>query len=155
MRSKANKLLGLIRRSTLELTDINARKFLYLQLVRSNFAYASQVWFPQTVKLVEDVEKVQRRATKYILNLGFLTDVSYESRLKDLDMLPMTYWHEYLDLILLYKILNNHAFIDVSARPTISATGITRGQSNDNLIKFIIPLCENSDISNFLLYKVL
>ena len=98
---------------------------------------------------------MQRRATKYILNLGFLTDVSYESRLKDLDMLPMTYWHEYLDLILLYKILNNHAFIDVSARPTISATGITRGQSNDNLIKFIIPLCENSDISNFLLYKVL
>ena len=37
VRSKANKLLGLIRRSTLELTDINATKFLYLQLVRSNF----------------------------------------------------------------------------------------------------------------------
>ena len=54
----------------------------------------------------------------------------------------MTYWHEYLDLILLYKILNNHAFIDVSAQPTISATGITRSQSNDNLIKFIIPLAK-------------
>ena len=33
VRSKANKLLGLIRRSTKELTDINARKLLYLQLV--------------------------------------------------------------------------------------------------------------------------
>ena len=101
VRSKANKLLGLIRRSTLELTDINAREFLYLQLVRSNFAYTSQVWCPQTVKLVQDVEKMRRRETKHILNLGFLTDVSDESRLKDLDMLPMTYWHEYLDLILL------------------------------------------------------
>ena len=43
VRSKANKLLRLIRRSTLELTDVNARKFLCLQLVRSNFTYASQV----------------------------------------------------------------------------------------------------------------
>ena len=41
-----------------------------------------------------------------------------------------------------YKILNNHTFIDVSARPTIAGTGITRSQSNDNLIKFIIPFAK-------------
>ena len=46
VKSKANKLLGLIRRSTLEMTDIKARKYLYLQLVRSNLAYASQVLYP-------------------------------------------------------------------------------------------------------------
>ncbi|CAB4028407.1 Hypothetical predicted protein, partial [Paramuricea clavata] len=38
VKSKANKLLELIRRSTLEMTDIKARNYLYLQLVRSNLA---------------------------------------------------------------------------------------------------------------------
>ncbi len=66
VRSKANQMLGLVRRSTMEMTDTNARKLLYLSLVRSNFSYASQAWCPQSVKLIEDIEKVQRRATKYI-----------------------------------------------------------------------------------------
>jgi hypothetical protein len=82
-----NKTLGLIRRSTLEITDTNARSLLYLQLVRSNFSYATQAWCPQSVKLIEDIEKVQRRATKHILNLGFITDISYKTRL-----LSLTYY---------------------------------------------------------------
>ena len=75
VRSKANRMLGLIRRSTLEMTDTKARKLLYLQLVRSNLAYASQVWCLQSVKLIENIEKVQRRATKFIVNLGFMTKI--------------------------------------------------------------------------------
>jgi hypothetical protein len=73
VRSKANKTLGVIRSSTLEITDTNARRLLYLQLVRSNFSYATQAWSPQSVKLIEDIEKVQRRGTKHILNVGFIT----------------------------------------------------------------------------------
>ena len=124
VRSKANKMLGFIRRSTMEMHDIGARKYLYLQLVRNNFAYASQVWSPQTVKLIENIEKVQRRATKYILNLGFITNVPYTTRLLQL---PLTYWHEYLDLVLLYKIINGYTYINDSAQP------------NENLYKFSIP----------------
>jgi hypothetical protein len=52
VKSKANKLLGLIRRSTLEMTDIKARKYLYLQLVRSNFAY---IRIPSMVSTVRTV----------------------------------------------------------------------------------------------------
>ena len=85
VRSKANKTLGLIRRSTMEITDTNARRLMYLQLERSNFSYATQAWCPQSVKLIEDVEKVQRRSTKYILNLGFITDISYKTRLLQID----------------------------------------------------------------------
>ena len=139
VKSKANKLLGLIRRSTLEMTDIKARKYLYLQLVRSNLAYASQVWCPQSVQLIENIEKVQRRATKFILNLGFVTNIAYPTRLHNLDLLPITYWHEYLDIFLLYKIINNYTYIDESARPVISGSGITRSETNDNRIKFLIP----------------
>ncbi|CAB3991977.1 Hypothetical predicted protein, partial [Paramuricea clavata] len=57
VRSKANQMLGLIRQSTAEMTVINARRLLYIQLVRSNFGYASQVWCPQSIKLIEDIDK--------------------------------------------------------------------------------------------------
>ena len=138
VRSKANQMLGLVRRSTMEMIDTNARKLLYFNLVRSNFSYASQAWCPQSVKLIEDIEKVQRRATKYILNLGFATNVSYTARLLQLDLLPVSYWHEYLDLVFLYKIINNHTYIDKSDLPIIAGSGITRNKSN-NLIRFVIP----------------
>jgi hypothetical protein len=120
VRSKANKTLGLIRRSTLEITDTNARRLLYLQLVRSNFSYATQAWCPQSVKLIEDIEKVQKRATKHILNLGFITDISYKTRLLQLDILPVSYWHEYLDLVFLYKITNNLTYIVIPNAKTVT-----------------------------------
>ncbi len=138
VRSKANQMLGFIRRSTIEMHDVGARKYLYLQLVRNNFAYASQVWSPQTIKLIEDIEKVQRRATKYILNLGFITNVPYTTRLLQLDLLPLTFWHEYLDLVLLYKIINGYTLIDNSARPTMAGSGGAnqmRSESNEERIK--------------------
>ncbi len=138
VRSKANQMLGLVRRSTMEITDTNARKLLYLSLVRSNFSYASQAWCPQSVKLIEDIEKVQRRATKYILKLGFVTNVSYTARLLQLDLLPVSYWHEYLDLVFLYKIINHLTYIDQSTLPIIARSGITRSETN-NLIRFVIP----------------
>ncbi len=42
----------------------SVRKALYLTLVRSQLAYGSQVWAPQTVNNIQTVEHVQRRATK-------------------------------------------------------------------------------------------
>ena len=140
LRSKTNQMLGLVRRSTIEMTDTNARKFLYLSLVRSNFSYASQVWCPQSVKLIEDIEKVQRRATN-LFNLGFVTNVSYTARLLQLDLLPVSYWHEYLDLVFLYKIINNHTYIDKSVLPIMAGSGITRSET-DNLIKFVTPFAK-------------
>ena len=139
VRYKANKMLGFIRRSTQEIHDVRARKNLYLQLVRNNFAYASQVWSPQTIQLIENIEKVQRRATKYILNLGFTTNVPYTTRLLQLGLLPLSYWHEYLDLVLLYKIINGYTYIDDNARPIMAGSGITRSQTNKDIIKFSIP----------------
>ena len=111
LKSQSNARV-VVRRSSIEITDTNARKLLYLNLVRSNFPYTSQAWCPQSVELIEDIEKVQRRATKYIPNLRFVTNVSYTARLLQLDLLPVSYWHEYLDLIFLYKIINDHTYID-------------------------------------------
>ena len=93
--TQANKSLGYIRRSTIKIKTISVRRTLYLTLVRSHLAYASQVWAPQTVDLIKRTERVQRRASKYILNLPFFCDISYNHRLATLNLLPLCYCHEY------------------------------------------------------------
>ena len=106
---KANKILGLgyIRRNTLSIKNTAARRALYLALVRSHFGYATQIWSPQSVELISKLERTQRRATKYILNLPFSTTVDYKTRLQSLNLLPVTYWHQYLDLIV---VLQNYTW---------------------------------------------
>ena len=54
---------------SIKIKTISVRRTLYLSLVRSHLAYASQVWAPQTVDLIKRTERVQRRASKYILGL--------------------------------------------------------------------------------------
>ena len=75
--ARANKLLGFIKRCSGEISDVRTRRTLYLSLVRSVFGYSSQVWSPQTVTLIQRMERVQRRATKYILNLLYLCSETY------------------------------------------------------------------------------
>jgi hypothetical protein len=74
--TQASKMLGYIRRSTLDTKTISVRRTLYLSLVRSQLCYGSQVWAPQSVNLIKRTERVQRRATKYILDLPFFCEVS-------------------------------------------------------------------------------
>ena len=96
--SKANRMLGFLRRSAFDTHDQRARKLLYLSLVRSNLAYCSQVLAPQAVNLILDIERIHRRATKFILSLPYRSEVSYKHRLLKIGLLPLCYWHEFLDL---------------------------------------------------------
>ena len=108
------------------------RRTLYLVLVRSHFGYASQIWAPQAIELIDILERTQMRATKYILNLPFSTDVDYKTRLQSLHLLPVSYWHEYLDLILIFKI--THGLVEMSALPDIHVMQrTTRSSSSNNL----------------------
>lgn len=140
---KANRMLGLVKRTTLEISDESTRKILYLQLVRSHFSYASQVWCPQSVRLVMNVERVQRRATKYILGLSFDTGVPCLTRLRQLDLLPISYWHEYLDMILLYKTIRGHVQISEDTNSVYENIGKTRRSNRDpNVILLKIPFAK-------------
>ena len=103
----ANRMLGFVRRSATEITDKRIRRALYLAVVRPALGYATQVW---SVELINRVERVQRRASKFILGLPFMCDVSYKDRLISTELLPLSYWHEYLDfssklLLALYRYL--------------------------------------------------
>ena len=96
-------MLGYVKRVSFDLRDPNPRKILYLALVRIKLGYCCQVWAPQTVGDILSLERIQRGATKFILSLPFRTEVTYVQRLCRLSMDPLTYWHEYLDLMFLFK----------------------------------------------------
>ena len=83
--SKANKMLGMIKRTCTNECDQKTLKILYKSLVRSQLEYASQVWSPYTKEKITALERVQRRATKFILK----TDLCYPERLVKLKLLPL------------------------------------------------------------------
>ena len=117
--ARANKLLGFVRRNSRFIHSISVRRTLYLSLVRAHLGYATQVWAPQGIELISKLERIQRRATKFILCLPFLTNISYKERLIYVNLLPVCYWHELLDLIYFYKATHNMIHLDPSVVPFV------------------------------------
>ena len=95
---RPNKLLGFVRRNSRFIHSTSVRRTLYLGLVCAHLGYAAQVWGPHGIELpvISTLESIQRRATKFILCLPFLTNISYKERLMYVNLLPVCYWHEYL-----------------------------------------------------------
>ena len=69
---KANRMLGLLKRTYPLITDIKVRRTLYLSLVKSQLSYVTVVWSPSSVNLRTILERVQRRATRWVLRTGKL-----------------------------------------------------------------------------------
>ena len=117
--AKASKLLGLLRCTCPLLTVIKVRRPLYLALVKSQMSYATEVWSPSHSTLKQKAERVQRRATCWILQIK-QRELSYKERLIHLDMLPFTYDSEVKDLLFLYKALYGYIDIDISFIKSVS-----------------------------------
>ena len=83
--SKANRMLGLIKRTCKGLDDPKTLRTLYCSLVRSNLEYCSVVWSPYTKRNTDKLERVQRRATKLILK----SDDPHDIRLKKLNLMSL------------------------------------------------------------------
>ncbi len=100
--SKAYQALYVIRRNIPPHSPIHLKKILYCSLVKSQISYCCQLWRPQLIKHIQSLERIQRKATKYILN-----DYSnnYKSRLLELRTLPLMYWLEIQDIMLLIRNL--------------------------------------------------
>ena len=141
---KANRMLGFIRRSPLDTHDHDkrTRKLLYLSLVRNNLAYCSQVCAPQAVNLIIGIETIQRRVTYFIQSLPYRSEVSNKQRLLKIGLLPLSYWHEFLDLVCVFKCLVSISdlFISVmnSARPrrTVYSKGTLLNTIRANTLTF-------------------
>ena len=152
--AKANKMLGYVKRTTKNIKTLTTRRTLYLTIVRSQLAYATQVWAPQTVELIRGVERVQRRATKYILHLPFTCNLSYKSRLIQTSLIPLTYWHEYLDMVFFFKIINKLIYLDNNSLPkTKEPQRLTRSCTRAEGTNFEERLCRTSTYSRSYLIR--
>ena len=123
--SKANQILGLIFRT---FTYMDREKFLnlYKSLVRPHVEYATSIWSPVYKKEIIQIENVQRRATRLVINLKHLT---YPERLKTLGLPTLEYRRDRADMIQVYKILNNIDKVDKDSLFKMSTYQATRGHS--------------------------
>jgi len=98
--NKAYSILGIIKQN-FQHVDKDAFVLLYKVLVRCHLEYANTVWSPYKQYLTEEVEKVQKRATKLVHECKHLP---YAERLKYLKLPTVKYgWHRD-DMIETYKI---------------------------------------------------
>ena len=109
--SKANRILGLIKRTCRGWKDTETLKTLYCTLVRLHMEYGSVVWSPYTSRNIDKLERIQQRGTKFILGQN---DISYEGRLKHLNMLSLEKRRYLFDVTFLSKALNGYLNIDLT-----------------------------------------
>ena len=102
--SRANRALGQIRRT---FTFMNKTIFLnvYPSFVRSHLEYAVQVWSPSLKKDINQLEKVQRRATKLVHDCK---ELEYEQRLAFLGLTTLEERRVRGDLIEVFKIMHGY-----------------------------------------------
>ena len=98
--AKAYKSLGLLKRTFKHTMSPQVKRTLYLTLVRPKLLYCSPLWRPYLIKDIMLLERVQRRATKFILS-DYSMD--YKSRLINLKLLPLMYIYELTDILFTIK----------------------------------------------------
>ena len=77
---------------------------LYKCLIRSHFDYAETVCDPYILKLIDDIESIQRRATVWIPEIKKL---SYPERLQKLGLPTLAYRRARGEMIEVFKIISN------------------------------------------------
>ena len=121
--SKGNQILGLIRRNI----TYQGKKLiipLYKAIVRPHLEYCIQAWRPFHKKDIDTLERIQKRATKIIPELRYL---SYEERLKECGLTTLETRRLRGDQIEVFKILNGYENIDRNMFFSLKKDSRTRG----------------------------
>lgn len=142
--NKANRILGLIRRSYQHL-DKDSFKHLFTALVRPHLEYCNVAWAPRLVKDKKLIEGVLRRGSKCVPGLR---ELSYEDRLKTLNIPSMTYRRARGDMIEVYKYTHELYNVNQILQPN---TDNTRRGHNFKLQK---RSCKTATRKNFFSYRI-
>ena len=150
---KANRVWFVVRR-TFDYMDEESFTQIFKGLVRPHLEYATPVWAPHGHgygKHIEDLENVQRRATKTIP--GF-KNLDYDARLRKLKLPTLAYRRTRGDMIQVYKMLHEDPkvsydkAIPMFLKRTIDMHSVgTRAQSDPKHLytpRFNTPIRQNS-----------
>ena len=98
--NKAMKTYGWLSRNLVTRDPVVVVK-VYKTLIRPTLEYASSVWSPSRVGMIQKLEKVQRKITKLICRDG-----PYPDRLRRLRLPTLLWRRHYLDLLRVYQIIH-------------------------------------------------
>ena len=98
--NKATSIFGALRYLDKQLFIL-----LYKTMVRKQLDYASSVWAPYKKKHIDLIENVQKRTTKRIPGMK---NLSYEERLRKLELPTLSYRRLRGDMIEVCKIIQGH-----------------------------------------------
>ena len=106
--SKANRMLGLVKRTCEFVKNPAQKRVFYLSLVGSQFNHCSPIWRPYNTNLLNKIERVQVRAVKWILSElnATYTTIEYFKKCKILDLLPLRARLDFFDILLFHKIIH-------------------------------------------------
>ncbi len=124
--SKANQMMGLIKRS-FDFLDKDTFLKLYKALVRPHLEYGNVVWHPYLKRQSVQIERVQRRASKVLVQCN---DMTYTQRLNYLNLPSLKGRRIRGDLIETYKILNSYTDIDPNNIFSFNTFDKTRNSNN-------------------------
>ena len=121
--SKGNKILGLIRR-TIMYKEKQLIVPLYKAIVKSYLEYCIEAWRPYRKKDIDKLERIQRRATKIIPELRYL---SYKSCLLQCGLATLETRRLREDQIEVFKIVNGYEDVDRNMFFKLKEGSRTRG----------------------------
>ena len=121
--AKGFQILSVIRRSFMTL-DRTTLPLLFKSLVRPHLEFGNLVWGPHNRADQQQVERVQRRATKLVPSLRCLP---YTVRLRELGLPSLYYRRRRGDMLAVYQLLHSGVDMDPSFFFTPSEVGSTRG----------------------------
>ena len=108
--NKSSCKLGFLKRVCHFTNNVQQKRALYLAVVRSQLNHCCVVWRPTCSSMIDKLERIQRRAVKWILNEEdhHYNDIEYLARLRDLNLLHLKYFFMLNDLIIFHKIYYKH-----------------------------------------------
>ena len=91
--TKANRQLGMIRRTCHFVKNIAPKRSLYIAIVRSLFEHCGEIWGLNVVTTIDKFEPIQKKAVKWILAEGNkYSEEEYHSKLHKLELLPLHFF---------------------------------------------------------------
>src|SRR2546426_2911231 len=144
---KAKQRVYLILKS-FQCRDIELLVVAFTTYIRPILEYCSVIWSPSILDDIDLIEDVQRYYTK---RLSGLWDVSYTDRLLICGLQSLELRRLIIDLVLVFKIVNNLVSLDFDRFFVFDTNRRTRGHN----LKLSLPRCSKRARQNFFSIRII